>query len=298
MRTNNYCVYALVNPEKIGVYKYGSYIFSCEPFYIGKGLVNRPHQHFQKGHQKQDRNKYKTNKLNKILKKYKKDDCLKIIKTNLTENKATRTEINLIGLIKRKPHGPLTNMTNGGEGASGKPPWNKGIKCPQISEKLKGKWAWNKGKKLEEIFDDKTLKKIKTKMSKNRKGKPNPMKGKPNPQTSMRMTMEFTTEEKDFIITEYLSGKRVVDVVESFNKKFNKNFKTRHIIRRVLKEKNIKLRNQYQTKLERYKEIHPQILQLRREGKSLESIRQYCVALGYKMNTNSYIRNVLKRSVI
>jgi len=223
---------------------------------------------------------------------------LLVIKTNLTENQATKIEKNLINLIKRHPFGPLTNMTDGGDGLSGRPPWNKGIKCPQISKKLKGKWAWNKGKKLEELFDDKTLKKIKKKMSQNRKGKSNSMKGKPNPITSIRMTTKFTTEEKDFIVNEYLLGKRVVDVLVAFNKKFNKDLKTRHIIRRILKERNINLRNQYQTKLERYKKIHPKIIQLRKEGKSLEFIRQYCVKLGYKMNTNSYIRNVLKRSVI
>jgi len=298
MKNNNYCIYALLNPEKKGVYKYGDYDFSAEPFYIGKGLPNRPHKHFQKGYQKRDLNKHKINKLNKILKIYKKEDCLLVIKTNLTENQATKIEKNLINLIKRHPFGPLTNMTDGGDGLSGRPPWNKGIKCPQISKKLKGKWAWNKGKKLEELFDDKTLKKIKKKMSQNRKGKSNSMKGKPNPITSIRMTTKFTTEEKDFIVNEYLLGKRVVDVLVAFNKKFNKDLKTRHIIRRILKERNINLRNQYQTKLERYKKIHPKIIQLRKEGKSLEFIRQYCVKLGYKMNTNSYIRNVLKRSVI
>ena len=88
---------------------------------------------------------------------------------------------------------------------------------------------------------------------------------------------------------------KLIEIIKLFNTSFNKNIKTRHIIYRILKEKNIKLRNKSETMLIKYKKFHPIIFKLRENKHSLEYIRKYCAKRGCKMNTVSYIRNVLNK---
>jgi hypothetical protein len=105
----NYYVYIYLDSRKPGIYKYGEYEFDYEPFYIGKGKEKRIID-------KYNRNKYFNNLIGKI------DPVIRKFKENLSENESLNLECDLIKIIGRKDlnNGPLVNLTNGGEGASGR----------------------------------------------------------------------------------------------------------------------------------------------------------------------------------
>jgi hypothetical protein len=112
----DYYVYAILDPRKQGIYNYNNYDFSFEPFYIGKGKDNRCYIHFINVKKKS----LKNHRIKKILKEgY--TPIVKIIKTNLTEIDAFEIEKELIKTIGRhdQQKGPLTNLTDGGDGTSG-----------------------------------------------------------------------------------------------------------------------------------------------------------------------------------
>ena len=109
----NFYVYIYLDPRK---YQYGEYSFDYEPFYVGKGKDERCYVHLNI----YGKNHYKNNKIKKIL--FEGHDLKKyIIKVdeNLSEQEAFELEIKLISLIGRKNDGPLTNLTDGGEGMCG-----------------------------------------------------------------------------------------------------------------------------------------------------------------------------------
>lgn len=114
---NNFYVYVYLDPRKKGSYTYGKYSFEYEPFYVGKGKGNRYKQHLLECSLKY--NNIKNNKIKLIIKNGLNPIILKIDK-NLTEQKALNLEeylIKKIGRIKLNS-GPLTNLTNGGEGTN------------------------------------------------------------------------------------------------------------------------------------------------------------------------------------
>ena len=115
-------VYAYFDPRKPGHFEYSGYTFNFEPFYIGKGKDNRIYAHL-KNELKDYRskfNKYKTSKIFKILNNELKP-IVAIVKSGMTESEAFYLEKNLISLIGRKNSGgPLTNLTDGGEGSAGR----------------------------------------------------------------------------------------------------------------------------------------------------------------------------------
>lgn len=135
---SNYYVYFHINPITNTI------------FYIGKGKGKRAFT-------KNNRNKHWYNTVNKY-----RGFIVDIIESNLTEEEAFQIEkkyISKIGLNN------LTNMTLGGEGASGR----KHI----VSEETR--------KKLSEVsIGRKHSEETKKKMSKNNKGENNPMYGKPS----------------------------------------------------------------------------------------------------------------------
>lgn len=105
-----YYVYALLDPRKKGDYNYGNLNFEYEPFYVGKGCGKRMSKHSFEDKS----NPFRSNKIKKILKEGKKYLSIQIFK-NLTEKNAFKKEKEIIKLIGRK-NGPLTNLTDGGEG--------------------------------------------------------------------------------------------------------------------------------------------------------------------------------------
>lgn len=165
-----YC-YILLDPTKPGKFQYENFSFEFEPFYVGKGIGKRIDSH--------DKLKdTKTHKRAKIQKIKKLD--LEIIKIklfeSLSESSAFELEKSTIKLIGRKDknEGPLLNLTDGGEGTSGKiyteeEKLHKSIKSKEwwlllkedkelynarikiLSDSLKGQ---NLGKSYEEIFGD------------------------------------------------------------------------------------------------------------------------------------------------
>lgn len=111
---NEYYVYALLDKSKPGKFIYGDLVLNYEPFYIGKGSKNRLN------HTKVLYNNKKTFKYNKI--KSLKNNGFEILSIkiydNLTECESFSEEKRLISIIGRRDLGigPLTNLTDGGDG--------------------------------------------------------------------------------------------------------------------------------------------------------------------------------------
>ncbi len=124
-----YYVYILFRLDKPkGIYTYGSgenqVTFDYEPFYVGKGKGCRIFNHFTYSNILRDQNLNKTFIIETLLKYgFEKEEIGIKFKENLTENKSFNLEIELIKIIGRsdewreeKIKGPLTNMTDGGDG--------------------------------------------------------------------------------------------------------------------------------------------------------------------------------------
>lgn len=111
-------VYALLDPRKLGPFRYGRWVFSHEPFYIGKGHSGRAEYHHKYDISYSDT--YKTRKIKKILKETGRDPIIVYKRRKLTDKEALQIEVNLIEIIGRGDKGPLTNLTDGGEGCVGR----------------------------------------------------------------------------------------------------------------------------------------------------------------------------------
>lgn len=118
MENKKYYIYAYLDPRKNGEFKYGDYIFEYEPFYIGKGCNKRCDDHLRESSLREK--SFKDNKINKLLKLGLEPMILKISE-NLFEIDAFELEIKIIKKIGRfnLKKGPLTNLTDGGDGISG-----------------------------------------------------------------------------------------------------------------------------------------------------------------------------------
>lgn len=117
---NEFYVYIYLDPRKSGRYTYDdlgvSFLF--EPFYVGKGKGNRYKEHLKL---KDNYNLYKNNKIKAIMNL----DMIPIIikyKENILEEESLLLEKKIIYNIGRlnKETGCLTNLTDGGDGVSGK----------------------------------------------------------------------------------------------------------------------------------------------------------------------------------
>jgi len=135
-------IYCMLDSRKPGKFIYGSFEFEYEPFYIGKGKGDRIKAHFRPSSLNLPCRK--NSKIKKI------NACglspvVGKIREGLTETEAMLTEREAIITIGRidTNSGPLTNMTDGGDGASGCIP---GIETREKrSASLKGKIPWNVG---------------------------------------------------------------------------------------------------------------------------------------------------------
>jgi len=111
-----YYVYLLLDSSKPGKYNYGEFTFDYEPFYVGKGKGYR----IKNTTTDLRSNLFKTKKVKKLL-----ENNIEIIKIklfeNITEEESFEKEKMLIQKIGRRnlKMGPLTNLTDGGEGMSG-----------------------------------------------------------------------------------------------------------------------------------------------------------------------------------
>lgn len=117
-------VYVYLNPLKPGKFQYTlpsgkTVTFDHEPFYIGKGKNKRAYNHLAVSAQ----NSPKNNLLRKIAKAGLKP-IIKISASRVSDRVAQAAEINLILGVGRRDQkkGPLTNLTDGGEGMSGHTP--------------------------------------------------------------------------------------------------------------------------------------------------------------------------------
>lgn len=122
---NKYYVYALLDSSKKGTYYYkdsyeNEYIFEAEPFYIGKGCGPRYKESAKYRSYPDKPDSYKDKKILKLNENNIDIISLKIIE-NLSEDESYLYEIELIKSIGRRQLkvGPLTNLTDGGEGTSG-----------------------------------------------------------------------------------------------------------------------------------------------------------------------------------
>jgi group I intron endonuclease len=107
-----YYVYVLLDTSKPGIYIYEELTFDYEPFYIGKGTNNRDyHSIFDKY------NSFKKNKIQSLKQKNIRVLSIKVF-DNLNEQESFNIETSIIKKIGRRDQklGPLTNLTDGGDG--------------------------------------------------------------------------------------------------------------------------------------------------------------------------------------
>ena len=164
-------IYAYLDPRKKGKFKYNGLEFDYQPFYIGKGNGKRCYRAIEPNKLKKQRKNIKREYVNKLYSLGLKPIIIKLFE-NLTESDAFEKEIELIESIGRinLKTGPLTNMTEGGDGISGNiiseetrkkiSEAHKGKKLTKehkllLSQKLKGITPWNKGKKLSKEHKEK-----------------------------------------------------------------------------------------------------------------------------------------------
>lgn len=188
-------VYVYLDSRKSGKYVYGETEFDFEPFYVGKGMGARCYEHLYECNLngKIIVNEFKNNIIKKIIKETNQLPIIIKIKENLSEQEAFNLEVKMIKIIGRRNlgKGPLTNLTDGGEGGyihiwtyeeKERLRKNTIFKNREFIEKyVKGNNRGDptklielnksfRGKTLEERFGEKKAKTIKNKISKILKG--------------------------------------------------------------------------------------------------------------------------------
>ena len=129
-------VYIYLDSRKKGIFCYDDLTFDHEPFYVGKGVGDRLRYHLN---EKKIVNKFKTGKINKI-KECGLQPIILIINENLSDDYAIEIEKNIIAKIGRYPNGPLTNLTDGGDGTLGLIRSDESINKQKNSISLNDRW--------------------------------------------------------------------------------------------------------------------------------------------------------------
>ncbi len=106
-----YYIYLYLDDTKPGEYIYEDLKFEYEPFYVGKGSLDRINNSIY------DKGTFKSNKIRSIKNKGGKVIRLKLYE-NLYNHESLELEKLMISKIGRRDlnNGPLTNLTNGGDG--------------------------------------------------------------------------------------------------------------------------------------------------------------------------------------
>lgn len=118
---NIFYTYVYMDPRKKGPFTYENYRFDFEPFYVGKGCRKQYIIHLKESKVNfKDGNQHKFNKIRSIQKEGFNPIIIKY-KESLSEKESLDLEINMIMNIGRSDlkEGPLTNLTDGGEGLTG-----------------------------------------------------------------------------------------------------------------------------------------------------------------------------------
>jgi len=292
-------VYVYLNPLKPGKYQYDglNMSFLYEPFYVGRGINNRYMKHILDliSNRNFEHNPLKFNILKKIIKSIDIErikDYILFYATNLSNIDANELEQNIILSIGKRVDnsGPLSNITDGGEGSLGVVPWNKGKKY-HVKNKKK-RMPWNKGKKVSDVLGEKKAIEMYKKMVNKKEGSISPLKGKKNIKLSEVLKIKVEKEYIDKIINLYLEGKTLENISEILLIE-NEIKLVRGIIRRLLIENNIKLRTKAETQLMKLNSIKQNIIELYKKKSSILSILKYVNTLGYNIHTTSIIHKIL-----
>jgi hypothetical protein len=145
---NIYYVYIYLDPRKQGNFYYQennlSLIFNYEPFYVGAGKNKRLYDHLQEA-KRTHKNSYKINKIKAILNLGYEPIIYKLCE-NMSFNNSRLLEKYICKIIGRNDLqlGPLTNLTDGGEGVVG---------CKNIVG-----WATGLTKETDKRIEDKSIK--------------------------------------------------------------------------------------------------------------------------------------------
>lgn len=140
---NSY-VYVYLDTRKTGIFIYHNLKFNYEPFYVGKGSGQRAYDHLT---EKRVVNIHKSSKIYKIKQSNLLPDII-FLYEGLCDEDAKKIEIDVIEMIGRYPNGPLTNMTDGGDGSLGKKRTLESIEKQKESIKNNVEWL-NKMKSKE-----------------------------------------------------------------------------------------------------------------------------------------------------
>jgi hypothetical protein len=143
------------------------------PYYVGKGKGNRAYRRRDTG-----------------INPPKDKSRILILKKNLTEEEAFKHEIYMISVFGRKDLGTgiLRNLTDGGDGVSGRTPWNKGKthseetkrKMSELKKGITRKMSEETKRKISEALKGKTLSEdTRKKISESLKGKKYTINNKP-----------------------------------------------------------------------------------------------------------------------
>lgn len=145
--SEKFYVYIYLDPRKSGNFTYQNMSFSFKPFYVGKGKNTR-HLEFL-GHCGRCLSTVKA------IKKINLNPISIMIRSNISEQEAFDLEKQLIKEIGRSDLGlgPLTNLTEGGEGSCGLF-FTKDHK-DKLSKSHIGQISWNKGKCLSQETKEK-----------------------------------------------------------------------------------------------------------------------------------------------
>ena len=226
---NKFYTYIYLDPRKPGTHKYGEFVFQHEPFYVGKGSIDRIGNHIIESKNSKN-NDYKHRKIRKIWKEGLEPIRIKI-KENLSEQKAFELEIYLIWSIGRYDlrSGPLTNHTDGGDGTSGAIRSEEARR--KMSESLKGRIVWNKGKESSEETKQKLSESHKgikqseetrRKNSESNKGEKNHFYGKHHSEeTKQKMSESHRGKNKGNV--PWIKGKKMSDESKRKISESNKN---------------------------------------------------------------------------